>query len=425
MILDIPTPRVYLPLLERARYKGVWGGRGSGKSHFFAEHLIERCCAEKIDAVCLREVQQTLDESVKKLLEEKIQKLDVGHLFEVQHNKILCPYGGVIIFRGMQDQNAQNIKSLEGFDIAWFEEAQSMSSRSLELLRPTIRKPGSELWFSWNPDSEGDAIDQFLRGDNVPEDSIVIMANWRDNPWFPDELNQERLLDFRVFPGRYRHIWEGDYGVDGDTFFPMEMLLVDNAPVQVNWRTDQIFAVIDSASKDGAKHDGTAVTYFAKSIYAGYPLVILDWDVVQIKSNLLIDWLPGVNSRIEELAEQSRARRGNCGIWIEDRSSGIQLLQTAQASPQWQHVYPIDTKATSIGKEGRAIAASPYIAQGKVKISDYAFNKTKQYRGQTKNHFWDQVGRFGMGQDKKEHMKDLLDTFTYGVLIALGNSDGF
>ena len=115
MILDIPTPRVFLPLLKPARYKGVHGGRGSGKSHFFAEHLIERCLYEKIDAVGLREVQRTLDESVKKLLEEKIQKLGVGHLFEVQHNRILTPYGGRIIFVGMQDQNAQNIKSLEGF----------------------------------------------------------------------------------------------------------------------------------------------------------------------------------------------------------------------------------------------------------------------------------------------------------------------
>lgn len=424
MILDIQTPRVFLPLLKPVRYKGIWGGRGSGKSHFFAEGLIDRCTSERIDAVCLREVQRTLDESVKKLLESKIQKLGVGQLFEVQHNRILTPFGGRIIFVGMQDQNAQNIKSLEGFDIAWFEEAQSMSSRSLELLRPTIRKPGSQLWFSWNPDNEGDAIDQFLRGENRPTDSIVVQANWRDNPWFPDELEKERQLDFRVFPGRYRHIWEGDYGIDGDTFFPMDMLLDNGQPIDVDWRIDQIYAVIDSASKDGAKHDGTAVTWFAKSIYSGIPLVILDWDVVQIKSNLLIDWLPGVNQRLEELATQLKARQGSAGIWIEDRSSGIQLLQTAQAIGMG-NVFAIDTKTTSIGKEGRAIAASPYIAKGNVKISHHAFDKTKLYRGQTKNHLWDQVGRFGMGQEKKEHMKDLLDTFTYGVLIGLGNSDGY
>ena len=422
-ILNIQTPRVFLPLLSPARYKGVHGGRGSGKSHFFAEHLIERCLTEKVDAVCLREVQRTLDESVKKLLEEKIQKLGVGHLFDVQHNRILTPYGGRIIFVGMQDQNAQNIKSLEGFQTAWFEEAQTMSARSLELLRPTIRAPGSELWFSWNPDNESDPIDQFLRGQERPQDSIVVEASWRDNPWFPEELEQERQLDYRVFPGRYRHIWEGDYGIDGDTFFPMDSLLVDGQPVEPDWRPDGIFAVLDTASKDGAKHDGSAVAYWMRSNYSGIPLVLMDWDVVQIKANLLIEWIPGIQRRLEELATKYRARRGSMGMWIEDAASGIQLLQSAEASGV--QAYPIDTKLTHAGKEGRAIACSPYIARDQVKISRYAFDKTVKYRGQTKNHMWDQVSRFAMGQEKKDHMKDLLDTFMYGPLIALGNSDGY
>ena len=423
MILDIPTPRVFLPLLKPARYKGVHGGRGSGKSHFFAEHLIERCLYEKIDAVCIREVQRTLDESVKKLLEEKIQKLGVGHLFEVQHNRILTPHGGRIIFVGMQDQNAQNIKSLEGFNIAWFEEAQTMSARSLELLRPTIRAPGSEIWFSWNPDNESDPIDQFLRGPDRPEDAIVVEANWRDNPWFPPELNEERRLDYRVFPGRYRHIWEGDYGIDGDTYFPMDMLLVDKQPVEVTWRLDAVFAVIDTASKDGAKHDGTGVVFWGYSRIDGFPLVILDWDIVQIKASLLIEWLPGIDARMEELAAQFRARNGATGSYIEDAASGIPLLQSAEA--RGMNVVAIDTRLTHAGKEGRAIACSPYIARDQVKISRYAFDKVKQYRGMTKNHLWDQVGRFAMGQEKKEHMKDLLDCFTYGPLLALGNSDGY
>ncbi|MGC9239872.1 MAG: PBSX family phage terminase large subunit [Acidithiobacillus sp.] len=423
MILDIQTPRIFLPLLEPARYKGVYGGRGSGKSHFFAELLIERCIAEKIDAVCLREVQRTLDESVKKLLEDKIQSLGVGHLFTVQHNRILTPHDGRIIFVGMQDQNAQNIKSLEGFDIAWFEEAQTMSARSLELLRPTIRKPGSELWFSWNPDNEGDAIDQFLRGPSRPPESIVIEANWRDNPWFPEELEAERRLDYEVFPGRYRHIWEGDYGIDGDTFFPMEKLLVDGQPVTIDWRPDYLFAVIDTANKDGAKHDGTACAIWAKSRDPFIPLVLVDWDVVQIKASLLMDWLPGIEAQLEALADELKPRHGNVGIWIEDAASGIQLLQTAEA--QGRNVHAIDSKLTSAGKEGRAIACSPYIARDQVKISRHAYDKTVKYRGQTKNHLWDQVSRFAMGQDKKDHMKDALDVFMYGPLIALGNTDGY
>ena len=384
--------------------------------------LIARCLSEKIDAVCLREVQRTLDESVKKLLEEKIHKLNVGHMFDVQHNRILTPYGGRIIFVGMQDQNAQNIKSLEGFNIAWFEEAQTMSARSLELLRPTIRAPGSELWFSWNPDNESDPIDQFLRGPERPKDAIVVEVNWRDNPWFPDELNEERLLDYRVFPNRYRHIWEGDYGIDGDTFFPMDSLLVNGQPEEVTWRPDYLFAVVDTATKDGAKHDGSAMAIWAKSRHPFRPLVLMDWDVVQVKASLLLDWVPSIEARLEELADTMKPRHGNVGIWIEDASSGIQLLQTAEA--QGRNVHAIDSKLTAAGKEGRAIACSPYIAKDQVKFSRHAYEKTVKYRGQTKNHMWDQVSRFAMGQEKKDHMKDLLDTFMYGPLIALGNADG-
>ncbi len=422
MILDIQTPRVFLPLLKPARYKGVHGGRGSGKSFFFAEHLIERCLYEKIDSVCIREVQRTLDESVKKLLEEMIQKLGVGHLFDVQHNKILTPHGGRIIFLGMQDQNAENIKSLQGYRIAWFEEAQTMTAKSLELLRPTMRD-NSEIWFSWNPDNESDAVDQFLRSPDRPENSIVVEANWRDNPWFPEELNQERLLDLKVFPGRYRHIWEGDYGIDGDTFFPMDSLLVDGQPVEIAWKPDYLFAIVDTANKDGAKHDGSAMAIWAKSRDPFTPLVLMDWDVVQIKASLLIEWLPSIDTRLEELADQYKPRHGNVGIWIEDAASGIQLLQTAEA--QGRNVHPIDSKLTAAGKEGRAIACSPYIAKDQVKISRYAFDKTVKYRGQTKNHMWDQISRFAMGQEKKDHMKDLLDCFMYGPLIAIGNADGY
>ena len=421
------TPRikiapVFRPLLQPSRYKGVHGGRGSGKSFFFATLLIARCLSEKTDAVCIREVQRTLDESVKKLLEETIQALGVGHLFEVQHNRILTPYGGRIIFMGMQDQNAENIKSLQGYRIAWFEEAQTMTARSLELLRPTMRND-SEVWFSWNPDNESDAVDNFLRGENKPDNAIVVEANWRDNPWFPEELNQERLLDLKVFPGRYRHIWEGDYGIDGDTFFPMDMLLVDKQPVDINWRPDYLFAIVDTANKDGAKHDGSAMAIWAKSRDPFIPLVLMDWDVVQIKASLLIEWLPSIDARLEELADQYKPRHGNVGTWIEDAASGIQLLQTAEA--QGRNVHAIDSKLTAAGKEGRAIACSPYIARDQVKISRYAFDKTVKYRGQTKNHMWDQISRFAMGQEKKDHMKDLLDCFMYGPLIALGNAEGY
>lgn len=210
-VLQIETAEIYAPLLQPSRYKGAYGGRGSAKSHFFASLLIEDCIREKIDAVCLREVQKSLKFSVKKLLEHKIQSMNAGLYFEVQNEQIKSKNGGVIIFQGMQDHTSDSIKSLEGFKRAWFEEAQSASQRSLDLLRPTIRAPGSELWFSWNPRFSTDPIDVLLRGENPPPGSVVIEANYTDNPWFPKELAEEMEYDKRRDPDKYAHIWLGQY----------------------------------------------------------------------------------------------------------------------------------------------------------------------------------------------------------------------
>jgi len=114
------------------------------------------------------------------------------------------------MFTGMQDHTADSIKSLEGFRIAWIDEAQTLSARSLSLLRPTIRSENSELWASWNPRRKSDAIDDFLRS-RKPGGSVVVNANWKDNPWFPAVLEQERQLDLKLYPERYGHIWEGEY----------------------------------------------------------------------------------------------------------------------------------------------------------------------------------------------------------------------
>ena len=209
--LQIKTAEVFEPLLQPARYKGAYGGRGSGKSHFFGELLVETCIAEPGTlAVCIREVQKTLAQSSKRLIETKITDLGVGDKFRILNDRIETPGNGLIIFQGMQDHTAESIKSLEGYKIAWAEEAQTLSARSLSLLRPTIRAEGSEIWASWNPRRKSDAIDEFLRVQK-PTGSVVVGANWRDNPWFPSVLEEERKLDLQLYPDRYDHIWEGGY----------------------------------------------------------------------------------------------------------------------------------------------------------------------------------------------------------------------
>lgn len=212
--LSIPTAECFLPLLEPARDKGAWGGRGSGKSHFFAGLLIEDSLANKgLLSACIREVQKSLKDSAKRLIESKLIDHGLGEAdgFKVFREVIQTPGDGAIIFQGMQDHTAESIKSLEGFKRAWAEEAQTLSARSIGLLRPTIRAEGSELWWSWNPRRKNDPVDVSLRGDKTPTGAIVIKANWSDNPWFPSVLEQERLDCLRNQPEQYDHVWEGGY----------------------------------------------------------------------------------------------------------------------------------------------------------------------------------------------------------------------
>jgi len=218
-VLDIPTARVFKPLLVPARYKAAWGGRGSGKSHFFADLMVEDSLAEPgvsgegLRSVCIREVQKDLTQSAKLLIEDKLATHRLGQAdgFKVFKDVIETPRDGVIIFKGMQDYTAESVKSLEKFKRAWWEEAQTASLSSLNMLRPTIRAEDSEIWFSWNSRRKTDPVDMLFKGKNLPTGAIVVRANWSDNPWFPSVLERERQDCLRDNPEQYDHIWEGGY----------------------------------------------------------------------------------------------------------------------------------------------------------------------------------------------------------------------
>lgn len=224
-MLQIETAEVFEPLLEPARYKGAHGGRGSGKSHFFAEMTVEDAmrfpgdAGEGLRHLEVREVQKSLKQSSKFLLESKLSKFGLGEAdgFKVFADRIQTPGDGVIEFQGMQDHTADTIKSYEGFHRARVEEAQTLSAKSLALLRPTIRWESlssgmqSELAFSWNPRRKVDPVDKMLRGGILPTNAVVVQANWSHNPWFPSVLEQERQDCLKNEPEQYDHIWEGGY----------------------------------------------------------------------------------------------------------------------------------------------------------------------------------------------------------------------
>lgn len=238
--LQIQTPRAFAPLLQPARYKGIYGGRGSGKSHDRAEALVEKCLLKPTRFACIREVQKSLSQSVKLLVEDKIKSMGVSNRFRVLESHIEAPNDGIIIFQGMQNHTADSIKSLEGFDGAWVEEAQTLSQRSLDLLRPTIRKEGSELWFTWNPRFPTDPIDMLLRSETPPPNSIVVRANYMDNPWFPDVLREEMEYDRSRDPDKYAHVWLGEYSLNTE------------ARVFKNWRIEEFETPKDARFRFGA-----------------------------------------------------------------------------------------------------------------------------------------------------------------------------
>ena len=195
-------------LFQPARYKVAHGGRGSGKSWGFARALLIQGAAKPLRILCTREVQKSIKDSVHKLLSDQIQSLGLGMFYEVLENEIRGKNGTEITFAGLASHTIESIKSYEGVDIVWIEEGQVVRKRSWDVLIPTIRKPGSEIWLTYNPELETDETHQrFCVA--PPPDAVVVQVNYSDNPWFPKELESERQHSKLVNPKDYDWIWEG------------------------------------------------------------------------------------------------------------------------------------------------------------------------------------------------------------------------
>lgn len=196
-------------LFRPMRYKGARGGRGSAKSWSFARALLVQGATRELLILCTREVQHTIKESVHKLLADMIKRLGLQHFYEVLATEIRGANGTRFIFAGLSDLTVDNLKSIEGVDIVWIEEGQGVTKQSLDILIPTIRKDGSEIWVSYNPQLDTDPIHQLLVV-NPPEDCICVLVNYNDNPWHNKVMEKERLRCKQQDPQNYPNIWEGE-----------------------------------------------------------------------------------------------------------------------------------------------------------------------------------------------------------------------
>jgi phage terminase large subunit len=204
----VEIPQKLLPLFQPKRYKILHGGRGSGKSWSIARALVALGASKPIRVLCARETQKSIQESVHRLLKDQISLLGLDALYEIQENRILGSNGTEFTFAGIRQQGVANMKSYEGTDICWVEEAQVVTRKSWDVLIPTIRKPASEIWISFNPELDTDeTFTRFVA--HPPSDSWVCEVNWSDNPWFPPELDKERRDWLDRDPQGYLTVWEG------------------------------------------------------------------------------------------------------------------------------------------------------------------------------------------------------------------------
>ena len=261
--MKIQLPKAYKDLFKPSRFKAFHGGRGAAKSHSFAYALVIMGAQRDMRILCCREVQKSIKESVYQLIVDKIRALGLeGTHYEILKTEIRgIKTKTIFIFEGLSGLTADQIKSLEGVDIAWVEEAQTIVSTSLEILRPTIRKPGSEIWFSWNPRHPSDPVDQLFRGLETPDRAIVKEVNFDANPFFTAELEEERQFDRRANPTRYGHVWLGQYEPTAIGAIWDRITLHENRVKEVPCDLSRIVVAVDPAvsSETGANEHGIVV----------------------------------------------------------------------------------------------------------------------------------------------------------------------
>lgn len=231
--MKVALPEAFQFLTEAARYKVAYGGRGSAKSWSVARVLCLLAASKPIRILCARELQSSIRDSVHRLLADQIDALNLSARLEIQNAEIRGVNGSLFIFEGLR-HNTTKIKSMEGIDICWVEEAERVSEESWKILVPTIRKPGSEIWVTFNPEQETDpTYTRFVK--NPPPDAIVRKVNHDQNPWFPIELRKEMEYDYRVDPDSAAHIWGGECRKIGDAQVLKGKWTIDDFTPEADW----------------------------------------------------------------------------------------------------------------------------------------------------------------------------------------------
>lgn len=290
--IEARFPKKLQFLFKPSRFKVARGGRGSGKSWGFARAILLRCVMQPTRVLCTREIQKSIQQSVHQLLVDQIASLGLASKFEVLQTEIRCKNGSAIYFSGLSDMTSASLKSMEGIDVCWVEEAQNTTAKSWKTLIPTIRKEGSEIWVTYNPELESDPThDLFVI--NPPPDCVSVLMNYSDNPYFPKVLEEARAhAELTMKPEDYRHTWEGECkpAVEGAIYF------------------DAMAAAITAGRIGNVPHDGSLKTHV---------IVDLGWNdattmllVQKVASEVrIIHYIEGNQRTLADYSSELRALR--------------------------------------------------------------------------------------------------------------------
>lgn len=438
-----PTSAVVkLPIFHPAQAKLRWMmtqcrlvaarcGRRWGKNALGEGVAVDDATHGRLVAWCAPE-NKRLSESYNVIVEalEPVKKAS-----DKTHGVIRTITGGRVDFWSLEDPNACRSRKYHRIIV---DEAAFGKPKLIEwwnrAARPTlVDYRGRALVMS---NTNGIDPDNFFYQicHNPKHGFVSFHAPSRTNPYLPaDEVAR---FETDNLPLVYQQEYLAEF-VDwsGNAFFRRDSFLVDGQPIPMPYRCEAVFATIDTATKVGSKNDGTAVVFWAVVrpniipisadgvVGSRYSLVILDWDIKQIEGALLETWLPTIFQQLQIFATQCRANRGSLGAMIEDKASGMVLLQ--QARRRGWPATAIDSKLTDLGKDARAISVSGYVYRGLVKISLPAYDKVVNYKGATANHLLNQIVGFRVGDKDTHREDDLFDCAVYGIAVTLGDSKGF
>lgn len=361
--IPLNIPAKLLPVLKPKRFKILHGGRGGAKSHTVAQLLLALGLQQTLRILCVREVQKSLDQSSMQVLKDYIDRLNLHAYYEILKTEIRSRINGTTFhFTGLQEHTAESLKSYESVDIVWCEEAHSITAKSFGILIPTIRKEtggpfgtGSEIWCTFNPDQEDDYVyDRFVV--HTDEDALVIEVNWRDNPWFGQIMDKERLKLKALNDDLYQHVWEGKCASLGGVMFKRRMFKYWDVLPETLGRAYMAGDYAGAPDPDNPHADPDNTEFGAARLDIASNLYFVDW------------WADATDADVWIPAASHMAKTQDALIWYEEKGVILRALDSAITRAMskagcrtYRHAIP-----SASSKAERALGFLALVQQGKV-----------------------------------------------------------